>query len=354
MNTQTHSMSSVLLIDAMNKLTEWVNRHQVATFFFITFAITWPILILVFFVFPGNQLVQILCGGPFAVFSPALAAMWISALSEPHPKQPSSKPRWIAFGVSWLISWLLLTLSYWYVEKMELVVAIIAWGVFALLPAWVLSSAYARTPGIRKQFTTILKPRGNLLMYLIAIFAIPMTQFLGVEITRLFGGHVQFAVEGKGFGEAVIFISLIFLRVFLTSGGVNEESGWRGFALPQLQRRYPVILAIGIVYFYWALWHLPYDIGLGTPVNWIILNRTFYAFLFSVLFSWVYNRTKGSILAPALFHSSMNSFGNFLPGTTASTILLVCLAIFAIVYDKMWKKLPPDHPAVYQEPKLDG
>ena len=46
----------------------------------------------------------------------------------------------------------------------------------------------------------------------------------------------------------------------------------------------------------------------------------------------------------------MNSFGNNLPGTTASTLLLVGLAIFAIVYDKMWKKLPFDHLAVYQEP----
>jgi membrane protease YdiL (CAAX protease family) len=340
-------------MQAMNALRGWIKRHQVAAFFIISYAITWPIFILVFFVFPGNQLVQVLTGGPFGAFSPALAAMLISAIVEPQPKRPSSKPRWIAFGVSWLISWLLLTLYYWYVEKMGLMTAVIAWGIFGLLPAWVLSSAYARTPGIRKQFSTILKPRGHLLWYLVAIFAIPITQFLGVEITRLLGGNVQFMVEGMGFGAAAIFITLTFLSVFLTSGGINEESGWRGFALPQLQRHFPVIIAIGIVYFFWALWHIPYDIGLGTPVDRIILNRTFYTFLFSVLFSWVYNRTKGSILAPALFHSSINSFGNNLPGTTASTVLLVALAIFAIVYDKMWKKLPFDHLAVYQEPIVE-
>ena len=37
-----------------------------------------------------------------------------------------------------------------------------------------------------------------------------------------------------------------------------------------------------------------------------------------------------------------------------SLFLFICLAIFALVYDKMWKKLPPDHPAVYREAKLDG
>ena len=110
--------------------------------------------------------------------------MLISAIVEPQPKRPGSKPRWIAFGVSWL----LLTLYYWYVEKMKLIVAVILWGVFGLLPAWVLSSAYARTPGIRKQFSTILRPRGHLLWYLVAIFAIPIADFLGAEITRLLGG----------------------------------------------------------------------------------------------------------------------------------------------------------------------
>jgi hypothetical protein len=76
-------------------------------------------------------------------------------------------------------------------------------------------------------------------------------------------------------------------------------------------------------------------------------------FAFSVLFAWVYNRTKGSILAPAIFHPSMNAFGNNLPFTTASVVLYVALAVFAILYDRMWKKLPTDHPAVYQHCELE-
>ncbi len=86
----------------MNALRGWIKRHQVAAFFIISFAITWPVFILVFFVFPGNQFVQVLTGGLFGAFSPALAAMLISAIVEPQPKRPSSKPRWIAFGVAWL------------------------------------------------------------------------------------------------------------------------------------------------------------------------------------------------------------------------------------------------------------
>ena len=337
----------------MNKFFEWIKQHQVAAFFILVFIITWPLFILYFFVFPGNPVVQVLAG-PLAVFSPAIVAMLISAIIEPQPKQRSSKPRWIAFGVSWLISALIMALYYWQVVKLELVVAISANGIMALFPAWILSSAFAKTPGIRKHFSTILRPRGSLLWYLVALFTFPVLQLLGAGITRLLGGEVQFRMDGMSLGPAAIFLALTFLSGFLSSGGINEESGWRGFALPRLQTRYPVIIAIGIVWFFWALWHLPYDIGLGTSADSILLNRTLYNFTWSIYFAWVYNRTKGSILAPALFHPSMNTFGDHFPVTPVTTILFVALAVFAILYDRMWKKLPPDHPAVYQEPALDG
>jgi hypothetical protein len=35
-------------------------------------------------------------------------------------------------------------------------------------------------------------------------------------------------------------------------------------------------------------------------------------------------------------------------------LTLAFVALVLIVVDRMWKKLPPDHPAVYQAPTLDG
>ena len=333
----------------MNQITNWVKEHQVTTFFILAFAITWPLFWLIYFAFPGNQLVLILAGGPLAVFSPALAAMLISTITDIQHKGQSGKPRWIAFGVSWFISWIIMTLYYWQVVKLDLPLAAILWAVFALLPAWVLSSAYARTPGIRRHFSSLIRPKGNLIWYIIALFTTPALQFLGVIGTRMLGGDVQFQLD-MSLGSVAIFLTLTFFSGFLCSGGINEESGWRGFALPRLQERYPVILAAGIVWFFWALWHIPYDIGLGIPVEQILFNRVVNNFVFSVLFAWVYNRTKGSILAPALFHPSMNTFGNHFPVTPITLGLFAALAIFAIIYDKMWKKLPLDNPAVYPEP----
>ena len=60
------------------------------------------------------------------------------------------------------------------------------------MAAWVLSSAYARTPGIRKQFSTLLKPRGPAVWYLVVFLIFPGFVLLDIGITKLMGGEVQF------------------------------------------------------------------------------------------------------------------------------------------------------------------
>jgi membrane protease YdiL (CAAX protease family) len=145
---------------------------------------------------------------------------------------------------------------------------------------------------------------------------------------------------------AFVLISLTFLHGFFMTGGINEETGWRGFALPRLQARYPVIVAVVVVWFFWALWHIPYDLGTGTPLESILLNRILHNFVFAVILAWLYNRTNGSLMAPAIFHPAMNAFGDALPRTDASTAILVAVAIVAIMTDRMWEKLPADSRAV--------
>jgi flagellar biosynthesis protein FlhB len=68
-----------------------------------------------------------------------------------------------------------------------------------------------------------------------------------------------------------------------------------------------------------------------TFVEWILI------LLVTVIFTWLFNRTKGSILVTALIHPAMNTTGNFLTGSLGAIILLFVFMIFVIVLDKMWK-----------------
>jgi len=98
---------------------------------------------------------------------------------------------------------------------------------------------------------------------------------------------------------------LITLGVGVILGPLWEEPGWRGFALPRLQAQFgPVVgtLALGVL---WALWHIPGYLGgwmsAGLPV--LIVSSA----AFSMIMTWVYNNTRGSILLMILLHSSSNA-----------------------------------------------
>ena len=330
----------------MNRLTKWIKSHQVISFFILAFLITWPGFVLVYWIFPGNDLVEVTMMP--IVFSPALSAMLISGIAESQPRHEPTRARWTSFLITWIIASTIHALFMWfYLEVTSLPAVIVVSCLFALFTAWVVSSAYARRPGIRKHFSTILKPRGPWYWYLVVFLIFPGVPFLAFGITRLFGGQAEFYLADLTLGSALLILILDFLKGFLMTGGINEESGWRGFAQPRLQARYPVLISAGIVWFFWAAWHIPYDLGRGIPIEWILENRLFWNLIFSILMSWLYNRTNGSILAPALFHPAMNALGNMFSINLAGRILFIGLTVFAIVYDRMWEKLPPDHLAVY-------
>ncbi len=331
----------------MSKFADWIKRHQVPGFYLLVFGISWPAMIMLFFVVPSNAALQALFGLT-AVFSPALVALMISAIAKPAPRQGERASRWVVFVGAWLLSWAVLSLHACKVRgAAPEPQIIIPTGLVALLPGWLISCAYSRIPGVKGLFGTLLMPRGPGLWYLVAVFAVPLVQIAGAGVTFLAGGEVDLGLRDFSLGHSVVLTGLVFLHGFLVAGGINEESGWRGFVLPRLQARFPVIVAIAIVWFFWALWHVPYDIGMGTPLESILLNRILHNFVFAVFMAWMYNRTRGSLLAPALFHPAMNTFGDTLPRTDAATVLFVTLAIAVILRDRMWQKLPEDNQSVY-------
>lgn len=96
----------------------------------------------------------------------------------------------------------------------------------------------------------------------------------------------------------------IFLFFFI---GVGEEVGWRGYMLPKLQEKYSSIASIFISGVIWVIWHLPHFMydenysswGPSRIISWIV-----FVFVMSIILTWLYNRTNGSILVAIIFHVS--------------------------------------------------
>jgi membrane protease YdiL (CAAX protease family) len=128
----------------------------------------------------------------------------------------------------------------------------------------------------------------------------------------------------------------MFVVPFLLTDAISngEEIGWRGYVLPRLQARHNALVASLILGGIWALWHVPKFMAPG--------NTSPFALFFvrvvieTVLYTWIYNNTRGSLLMTTLAHASANTAGVFLP--VANTVsgsdthtLEIQIAIDAVV-----------------------
>ncbi len=120
------------------------------------------------------------------------------------------------------------------------------------------------------------------------------------------------------FGPAVLRVGqLTALDVILVVLVAGEELGWRGYALPKLMERFSPLVASVILGVLWGLWHLPTFVIAGTPqYHQPILAYLIMTTAYSILLSWVFLHTRGSVLIATLFHGAINvSQGYFLAGT---------------------------------------
>ena len=108
------------------------------------------------------------------------------------------------------------------------------------------------------------------------------------------------------------FPMALLASILLDIGGVTEETGWRGFALPLLQARMTPLAATLIVGLMWGVWHFPArpDILLGAYGLWggaLLLAILVVRFLFlSVVMTYFYNRVGGSTLIAISMHGLHN------------------------------------------------
>ena len=103
--------------------------------------------------------------------------------------------------------------------------------------------------------------------------------------------------------------ALSLLSLVLAVLIVGEEVGWRGFLLPYLMQHYAPLTSSLIVGVVWALWHLPNFLlpnypHYGLPFSGFVVL----ALAFSVLFTWFYINTRGSLVVAVIFHAALNVF----------------------------------------------
>ena len=152
-------------------------------------------------------------------------------------------------------------------------------------------------PGLREFWARLTNFRGGW-WYLIGPAILAGALVAGFVINLLLGASVSGAPK-------LPFEAILILLIF---GGLWEEPGWTGYALPALQKRYaqapngPLIATL-ILGTFRGVWHLP--LVLVGAIPWydaVLMNP----FVFQPIISWLYNKSGGSVPAVMVFHYSSN------------------------------------------------
>lgn len=178
-------------------------------------------------------------------------------------------------------------------------------------------------------------------IWLVAILLLPLVIFTGGTLFSALSGATKLDFSALRNPPYAI---IAFFVILLTGGPLQEEFGWRGYVLPRLQSRFSALASSLILGFFWWLWHLPL---VFIPGRFMADNLLLFLFLAveivltSILFTWIYNNTNGSILSVLLLHSTMNwSIWLFLPGMKINfaiigfTVVLLLIAVLVIL--RVW------------------
>jgi membrane protease YdiL (CAAX protease family) len=338
----------------MNKLTNWLKGHQIIAFFIITFAITWGL---------GFSYGAVMRQGQFllaplvfvATCGPALAGIIISAVSNTQPRQAASKTPWIAFLVAWVVSALVFLANNTFINHAPFSPVMVVFTFVSVVPvAFVISLAYSRIPRVKSYLASLIRLRGVWGWSLLALALFPALVLLSTSISSILGWQ---PIATHRFPETgLVLIGLVAVKFFYQLfffNATGEEAGWRGFALPRLQSRISPLVASLIIALFWINWHWFLWQAEGNPIfswqYWIVQYALHIPA--SVIIGWFYNRSKGSILVAGIAHAAANTADGFFNlDSTVFPLTLAFVALVLIVVDRMWKKLPSDHPAVYREP----
>ena len=177
-------------------------------------------------------------------------------------------------------------------------------GFGPLVAAVTVTTRRSGAHGVKALFAR-LNPRRIPRRWFLAPLLLAATNLAPVGAYLVAGGSPP---EGSVVLGAVLTVPLQLVLVSVVGGGLDEETGWRGYALPALLRTGSPMVAHIVLGGVWACWHLPL---------WLDPTSSQAAYPFgiylvttiarSMLIGWMYCGAGGSLALAVLAHAVSNS-----------------------------------------------
>ena len=194
------------------------------------------------------------------------------------------------------------------------------------LAAIVVTQAWEGKTGVTRLLGQLVRWRVEARWWVAAAVAPALFLVAGKAITDVLNLSAAPSLQGN--------IVALALSAFVVSlpANLGEEIGWRGFALPRLQKSCSALVATLIVGVLWGAWHLPLFFWVGNPMSSYPLIAWFAGTVaVSFVYTWLYNGSRGSLLVVTLFHVLGNTFGVIISGVSIVGLTIVYCAAAAFL-----------------------
>lgn len=245
----------------------------------------------------------------------------------------------LALALSWLIELpLVATVQGWWDLQIPLALHyLVAFG--PMLAALAVTGGTQGGAGLRELWSRIVRWRVGLAGFGFAVLS-PLALFaLGAIVVRATSGAwPSLALLGQI--NYLPYLGIWALVLWVLTFGFGEEIGWRGFALPRLQGSHSALAASVILWAMWLVWHLPAFFYLDTYMQLGLAMLPLFALGMlagTIVLTWLYNTTRGSILMLALWHGLFD----FLSASQASAgiiaaimsmVIMVAAVVIVVIY----------------------
>jgi membrane protease YdiL (CAAX protease family) len=218
------------------------------------------------------------------------------------------------FLTTYALSWGIFGIALAFDFAQSPIVILGVWG--PTLSAIIVTVMFYGTDGLKRFFGRINAREGLKWFFPLLGF------FLVIGFTGRFIGSAAAGIEFDPRFWGWAWVAQVMITQLLIAG-LGEEFGWRGFALQRLQHLMTPLKATLVIAFFHLFWHAPtYWLGQGmhnVPAIWAV----FFLLPWTVLFTWAYNRSNGSILVSVFCHATSGaalSYVAFLPGESVVPI----------------------------------
>lgn len=247
----------------------------------------------------------------------------------------------IAYAFSWAI-WIPMALAGMRIYQAS------AWpshlpGLFGpLVAAFVMSAVVGGGAAVKDLLGRMARWRVAARWYLAALSPLLFFALAAVAMAATGSGWPDLGELGKFAGLPVVAAAVMWL--FLVVAGYAEETGWRGFAVPEMLKTRGFLSTVVVIGLLWAMWHIPSMFLIESYRQMgIAMFPTFTIGIVcgSIFLAWLYRASGGSVLMVAMWHGTYNlvsgtAAAHGLVAAVVTTGVMVWAVLIVVVEVRKW------------------